>query len=238
MLLSFHNVSIVKCIKRPSAKIKSPYVVDIFIDGIETIAHTPALGMGGYVEKDRYVVIQPILNPKGQCKYSVVAAYDDTTDTYIGANPLHANKIFQTCCELKYFFNVFGDINTIKTEPKYEHGRFDFLLNDNILVEVKSTLIKYENKAIFPYGKFKNGTISERANKHLYHLADLSKTQKCFIVFIVLREDIDSFSPNKDDKLFCKAFQYAVDSGVIPLVFQMKVSLNGIQFVKQLDICT
>ena len=237
MLLSFKDTRVVKCIKRPSSSIKSPYVADVLLNDETIVVHTPALGMGGYVEKDKLIVIQPIVNPKGQCKYSVVAAYDDMSDAYIGANPLHANKIFHECCNLDYFNHIFGKITKIKTEPKYENGRFDFQLNENIMVEVKSTLIKNDNKGIFPYGKLKNGTISERANKHLYHLAELVKQNKqCYIFFIVLRNDVDCFSPNTNDKEFLKAFNYAVANGVKPFAFQMKVSIEGIEFCKQLDI--
>ena len=41
-----------KLVKRPSKSVKSPYINDIFINDMETLAHCPALGVSGLLNEE------------------------------------------------------------------------------------------------------------------------------------------------------------------------------------------
>jgi sugar fermentation stimulation protein A len=231
MLHNYGNTTIATCLHRPSKICKSPYVADISIENSEFLAHSPALGMDGYIATNKKVLVSPISNPKGSCKYSIYAAYDDKNEIYVGANPLHANKCFHQACKQGLLHEDFGEIQSIV--PEYTHGnsRFDFFINDCVYVEVKSVLIERDNVAYFPVGNKKNGTISERANKHISELSELaSNGQSCAIVFMVLREDVESFMPNSKDTLFCEALKNAEVNGVKVLVYQCEIHEDGIYY--------
>ena len=60
----------------------------------------------------------------------------------------------------------------------------------------------------------------------------------CALVFMVLREDVDAFTPNSKDKLFCECISKAIESGVNVYVYQCKVNMDGIHFMGKLKYLT
>ena len=237
MLVKYESTVLAKCTARPSKTCKSPYVADIILNKSEdsVMAHSPALGMDGYIAPDKTVLVSKIKNPKGSCLYSILAAYDNESEVFVGANPIYANKAFHEACKQDLLHEDFGPIS--KIVPEYTHGdsRFDFFINDSIYVEVKSVLIKKDNIAYFPVGNKKKGTISERANKHISELTNLvNDGQSCAIVFMVLREDVEKFCPNEKDALFCELLQKAETAGVKVLVYQCKIDTSGISFLRKI----
>jgi sugar fermentation stimulation protein A len=236
MLIEFHNPINVLCTARPSKTCKSPYVADIVVHDETILAHSPALGMDGYIANGKQVLVSQITNPKGACQYSILAAYDNEANIYVGANPIYANKAFHEACKQKLFIEEFGNIETITPEYKYGDSRFDFFINNSIYVEVKSVLIAKDNIAYFPVGNKKKGTISERANKHVSELTSMVKDGKqCAVVFMVLREDVTEFKTNPKDSLFCELVTKAKEAGVKVLVYQCKVDTTGISFKQKLN---
>ena len=236
MLVSFPKTYHATCTARPSVICKSPYVADVSIDDQSFIAHSPALGMDGYISYGKTVLVSKIDNPKGTCTYSILAAFDKKNSVYVGANPIYANKAFFTACKDGLLHDDFGEID--KIVPEYKHGdsRFDFFINDHIYVEVKSVLITENNVAKFPVGNKKKGTISERANKHIQELKCLTEDgNPCAIVFMILREDATDFIPNPKDQTFVDCLKDAHTAGVQVLVYQCKVDPHGISFVKKLN---
>ena len=237
MLLEYDKAFDAICTSRPSKTCKSPYVADVQIGENIELAHSPALGMDGYIAKDKSVLITKIKNPTGACKYAIVASYDNEKSIYVGASPLHANKVFHEACKRQLFTEDIGKVDVIV--PEYTHGksRFDFFVNDSVYIEVKSVLIADGNTAYFPTGNRKKGTISERANKHLTELADLAKQGKsCVVVFMVMRNDVTEFAPNAKDKIFCDCLKNAYDSGVKVLIYQFEITTHGIDYVRKLNL--
>jgi DNA-binding sugar fermentation-stimulating protein len=79
--------------------------------------------------------------------------------------------------------------------------------------------IDYKRRAVFPdgYKKTKDASVSERANKHLTELTEISNTtihRACLCLF-VMRSDCTSFQTAwQVDPLYNKIFNNALDSGV------------------------
>lgn len=171
------------------------------------------------------------------------------------------NKIkeFQNISELKAEVTVNGG------DGEDDKSRFDFtFISENgkrVYCEVKNVpladvvdvnakerkkmdLSSYDfNKkiAIFPdgYRKSKDAPVSERALKHVNHLAKIHKNNpeiECVLLFIIQRNDVDSFKPSSLDPIYEKAVYDAVEIGV--KVLPVCVEWNGEKctFLKKVDL--
>ncbi len=73
--------------------------------------------------------------------------------------------------------------------------------------------------ALFPdgYRKNKSEPVSVRALKHVNHLAEIKKNEpnsECVLLFLIQRNDVDSFKPSSLDPIYQKAVYDAVELGV------------------------
>lgn len=238
MLIAFENRVVLKCVKRPSAVIKSPYVADVADVENETsetiLAHCPSLGLGGILAPGSEMIGTP--STEGSKTSYVVQAVKDG-NTWVGNVPLHANRIVK---HLLQTGQLISNVKTVKPEHKHGESRLDFLvtLEDGSCVycEVKSVHIKANGIAVFPVGykKPKQNTVSERANKHLQELTTIAKDgDKAMIVLVVQRGDCDEFAPYEErDPVFAKLFKEAIESGVLCKVVYTDVSCEGITLRK------
>ena len=95
-------------IKRPSAKIKSPYVSDGDLGNQTYTIHTPALNMGGQCVEGTKLICDKS-NETSKTDYIINAIKleeENYKQIYIGANPFIAEKIAKTAIQkncIKYF---------------------------------------------------------------------------------------------------------------------------------------
>lgn len=223
------------CINRPSKKIKSPYVADIKLDNDDNIytAHSPALSLGNLIKPGARLYV--LKNNNTKTDYSIKIVYDDNYNTWVGATPLDANRLFKWCFINKYFNNLIPD-GTLSSEVKYGDSRIDFCIDNNTYIEIKCVPLKKDDYCYFPdgYRKSKKDTISPRAIKHINELSGLGSN--AIIVFIVLRDDCEYFRPNEKDPLFCKTLKNAISKGVKVHIFSFKCSNEGYTFSKKLEL--
>ena len=236
--------------KRPSASVKSPYMADIhLVEDCNTIlAHTPSLGCNGYVDKTQKVLLFPKFgNPKTKSSHSVEFAYDN--GNVVGTNPNISNTIiYNLFKEFKLdFITNYESSNVFKERTKGD-SRFDIYIKDNDgvehYIEIKTAPVKdnTNNCAIFPkgYRKKKTDPFSPRAVKHLEELAKLAQEEKtkCYLIFVVPRNDIDYFTPCKEDPIYCDAFINGVKAGVKIVSFCTTINdtKNSIVFDRMLPI--
>ncbi len=229
-------------VKRPSKQVKSPYMADVILesnnhdndnddendnDSNEILAHTPALGCNGYVDKGQNILLLENKNKNTKSSHKVEFAYDN--DNLVGTNPYLSNDIVGKMITEKKF-PQFADCNitNFKREKTVGNSRFDVYFEDGktkYYIEVKTAPVKdiQENNAIFPkgYRKKKTDSFSPRAVKHLEELGELSKIEnnKCYLIYVVPRTDVDYFSPCKEDPIYCDAYLNAVKSGVSMISF-------------------
>ena len=245
---------------RPSKSIKSPYLADI-VDPItkETVlAHTPALGCCGLIVSGSKVIVVA-KNTKAKSKYSIDFVVDEKK-YLIGVNPMYANTLVRNMIELKLIRGL-TKLDSLKAEYKYECCRFDFfgtINTEKVYIEVKNVPLadycdcnkkekkkmdlskyKYNEKiAIFPdgYRKNQNEPVSPRALKHLQNMIKLVKNNKCYMIYIVQRRDITSFTPTVLDQIYRKAFIEAMNSGVIIKVYKIIWKKNIAYFGGEIPI--
>ena len=126
--------------------------------------------------------------------------------------------------------------NDIKTEVRFSNNtRFDFLLQNNkekCFLEVKNvTLVREKKMAEFP------DAVTSRGTKHLNELCNAKKKgYQSYILYLIQREDCDSFKIAKDiDKKYKTAFDKALKSGVKILCYDCKLSNEEIKLNNQIN---
>lgn len=137
---------------RPSKINKSPYLIDVNIDGDKTIymAHSPALGMSGLIREGIVVYMEKSEKSKTVSDYSIKIIINQINKkVYIGANPVLANKIVMNTFIKNAFTNskdkllkkISKNIVDWKSEVTIKDcdlcSRIDFKINNNY-IEVKN----------------------------------------------------------------------------------------------------
>ena len=153
----------------------------------------------------------------------------------VGINTLLTNKIVLEALNCKKI-NSLIKFNDIKTEVKFSNNtRFDFLLLNNkekCFLEVKNvTLVRGKKMAEFP------DAITSRGTKHLNELCNAKKKgYQSYILYLIQREDCDSFKIAKDiDKKYKIAFDKALKSGVKILCYDCKLNNEEIKLNNQIS---
>ena len=130
-----------------------------------------------------------------------------------------------------------SNFSEIKPESRYgTNTRFDFLIIDKkfkAFLEVKNvTLSRKKKLAEFP------DSVTSRGLKHINELVKAGKKKyKIFILFLVQRDDCDSFSIAKDiDPNYSIALQKAVKNNLKVLCYDCKFSSKGIKLHKKMKI--
>ena len=110
------------------------------------------------------------------------------------------------------------------------------MLNDNnkkSFLEVKNvTLVREKSLAEFP------DAITERGKKHLHELINsLDKGYNAYILFVIQREDCNSFKIAKDlDPKYFEVLTYAIKKNVKVLCYDCKFSSKGIKLNKEIKL--
>ena len=204
------------------------FFVDIKINNEIVTAHCPNTGsMQGLLKKGNKVWLSKSNNPKRKLKYTLEII--ETNKSKVGVNTHSANKIIYYSLKNK-IIKEFKNISEIKPETKFgTNTRFDFLLLDDknkIFVEVKNvTLSRKKGLAEFP------DAVTTRGLKHINELIKASKKNfKIFIIYLIQRNDCNSFSIAKDiDPYYANALSKAVKKKLNILCYDCKFSSKGIK---------
>ena len=211
------------------------FFVDIKINNQIITAHCPNTGsMYGLLKKDNKVWVSKSNNPNRKLKYTLEIIEDQKAK--IGVNTHSTNKIVHHALKNNLIKELKNSI-VIKPETKFgKNTRFDFLIINKdfkAFVEVKNvTLSRNKKKAEFP------DAVTSRGLKHINELISANKKgYKIFILYLVQREDCNSFSIAKDiDANYEKALAKAVKNNLNILCYDCKFSSKGIKLNKKIKI--
>ena len=216
------------------------FFADIELESGEIVtAHTPNTGsMKTCWEPGWKAFITHNDNPKRKLKYTLEMTHNG--QSWIGVNTSRPNHIAKEAIESGVVKELQG-YQSIKPEFKVGNSRIDLLLYNGELkspekscfVEVKNVTLKGEGTlALFPDG------VTERGQKHLKELMDLvDKGHQAAMLFIVQREDVDSFSPAHEiDPEYAKLLIQAKDKGVMILAYRCALSKSSITLKDKLAI--
>ena len=207
IIYKYPTLSIAEVVSRPSKEIKSPYLADVMFDDKKVfMAHSPALGLCGYISTKSIVALSEKFdckNVKRKTKHTVELVKiknDDNKEIWLGANPCLSNKLFENMVN-KNIIDELQNVDFLKREYQIsfpeEKSRFDFYVESNnkkFIIEVKNVpIVDYplnkmpefrkfpvrsgKRKAIFPDGyQSKKGECV--SPRALKHLRMLIKIKK------------------------------------------------------------
>ncbi len=122
------------------------------------------------------------------------------------------------------------ELKSFRYEFQLGGSRFDLLINGKIIVETKSVNLVVNSVALFPDAP------TARGKRHLKELMN-KNTYDSAIVFVVQREDAESFSPNWDvDPAFSRTLKEFYDRGRMVKAFSCRVSLEGIYIDRAIPV--
>ena len=211
------------------------FFVDIKINNQVVTAHCPNTGsMYGLLKKGNKVWVSKSSNPNRKLKYTLEIIEDQKAK--VGVNTHSTNKIVHHALKNNLIKELKNSLE-IKPETKFgKNTRFDFLIINKdfkAFIEVKNvTLSRNKKKAEFP------DAVTSRGLKHINELVDANKKgYKIFILYLVQREDCNSFSIAKDiDADYEKALVKAVKNNLNILCYDCKFSSKGIKLNKKIKI--
>ncbi len=211
------------------------FFVDIKINNQIITAHCPNTGsMYGLLKRGNKVWVSKSNNPNRKLKYTLEIIEDQKAK--VGVNTHSTNKIVLHALKNNLIKELKNSIE-IKPETKFgKNTRFDFLIINKdfkAFVEVKNvTLSRNKKKAEFP------DAVTSRGLKHINELLGAyKKGYKIFILYLVQREDCNSFSVAKDiDADYEKALVKAVKNNLNLLCYDCKFSSKGIKLNKKIKI--
>jgi DNA-binding sugar fermentation-stimulating protein len=176
LLYSLPKLYKARIVKRPSSKIKSPYVADIILidsdDENIYLGHCPSLGCSGLCENNCIVYVSKNESKNTKCDYVVQQAFYEENDKQknirIATSPKLGEKITRNALLQHCFEDL--DIKDLQAEKCFKNSRFDFCgtLNDDnetfFILEVKTVPIaRYEDIIEKQYNKnFINGVYENR----------------------------------------------------------------------------
>jgi len=204
------------------------FFVDVKVGNKIVTAHCPNTGsMQGLLNRNNSVLISKSNNPNRKLKYTLEIIEDNKSK--VGVNTHSTNRIIYHALKnnlIKEFHNVLK----IKPETKFgSNTRFDFLLlskKDKFFIEVKNvTLSRKKGLAEFP------DAVTTRGLKHIHELVKAGKKNyKIFIIYLIQRDDCDSFAIAKDiDPNYANALSKAVKNNLNILCYDCKFSSKGIK---------
>ncbi len=210
------------------------FFVDIEYRGKTITAHCPNSGsMMGLLEKGNIVWFSENNNPKRKLKYTLEIIV--VNKTLIGINTHLSNKIVLEALNQKKIKSLIK-FDNIKAEEKFsDKTRFDFLISNDkekCFLEVKNvTLARKKKIAEFP------DSITSRGTKHLKELVVAKKKGfKSYILYLIQREDCESFKIAKDiDQEYKIAFTKALKDGVKVLCYDCKLNNEEIKLNNQIN---
>lgn len=173
------------------------------------------------------VWVQEVDDPKRKTKYDLLTVRKG--EILINMDSQAPNKLFREYVEAGRFD---GEVYSIRSEYTHGDSRFDFLLNDDILVEVKGVTLEREGRAYFPDAP------TERGRKHLRHLAEYARQGgKACICFVVQMEGVNTISPNDvTDPEFGAALRDAAAAGVEVMGFNCRVVPGIVEPLDEIEV--
>ena len=190
--------------------------------------------MYGLLNKGNKVWISKSDNPNRKLKYTLEIIEDKKIK--VGVNTHSSNKIVLHALK-NNLIKELSNLIEVKPEIKFgENTRFDFLVinkNFKAFVEVKNVTLSRTNKlAEFP------DAVTSRGLKHLNELIKASKKNyKIFILYLVQRNDCNSFAIAKDiDPNYANTLSKAVKNNLNILCYDCKFSAKGIKLNRKIKI--
>jgi sugar fermentation stimulation protein A len=148
--------------------------------------------------------------------------------TLVVVNTLRANRIARSAIEEGLIPELSGYLHVSPEVRVSDHSRIDLLLDGPgkrpCLVEVKSSTLVVDSKAMFP------DAVTARGRRHARELQDLCrKGYRAVMLFIIQRMDATAFTTaGHIDPAYAAALRRAMEAGVEVLAYDTSITLSGV----------
>ena len=188
--------------------------------GVETVHVINTGRMRELLIPGAAVYLRESQNPARKTKYDLVGVCHN--GGIVNVDSLAPNRV-----AAEFIPTLFPGATQIRPETAFGKSRFDFYVEDKtdkIFLEVKGVTLKIGSEARFPDAPTQRGT------KHLLELIEAKKAGfRAVILFVVAREDTESFSPNEaTDPAFATALRKAVANGVEAFAVDCAVTADSL----------
>lgn len=145
---------------------------------------------------------------------------------WVGVNTQNPNKLAS-----ELITKLFPD-EIFKSEVRFGGYRADFA-SENVVVEVKNVHWIPKNEGTVAYFP---DCVTSRGARQLRDLMEISKTRKCYVIYIVQRSSATCVSISKEaDKDYYYASLEAKNAGIQSLAFNCEISLEGVKIKNQIE---
>lgn len=172
------------------------FIMDVELDGQKLRCHCPVVSrIGGLDLAGRPCLVSDSHNPKRKFAHSVeafsLARPDDNPKSWIGINQNASNRHVEYFLAHGAFDEVTGPVQTLRREVPLGDSRLDFLVNDELYLEVKTPLVQIQTEVPdyvprLPDAPFNS---TDRAMRHLRELAASLESHERAIVLYCLYYD-------------------------------------------------
>ena len=145
-IIKFQDIVQLEIVKRPSIRIKSPYVADaIDKKGIKSLVHAPGLGLADQCLSGSKIFATPSKSKTSKTDYITQSVYineEDYGQTIIGANP-HTAEIIGKEIIKKNIWNPYPKFKVCDKKPAHVDYLGDIYLKDQnnfIVIEMKNVI--------------------------------------------------------------------------------------------------
>lgn len=208
------------------------FLASVEVAGEETWAHVRSSArMAELLVPRRQVFLSPARGPARKTGYTLLLV--QFGDIRVSVDATLPNRLIYEALQ-RQELDPFADYRSIRREAVRGNSRFDFHLQDpgQCFLEVKSVTLVRNGVAIFPDAP------SSRGRKHMEELAAAVETGiRCAVLFVVQREDGESFAPNdKADPDFGQALRNAAARGVEIYALACAVRNNDIRWERWIPV--
>lgn len=173
------------------------FIMDVRLDGATARRHCPVVSRIGNLDLMGRPCLISESNSKGRKTPFTVEAFsfdqpDAATKRWIGINQTASNRYIEHFLEQGAFRAMSGPVETISREVRLGRSRLDFLVNDDLYLEVKTPLAQIQTDVpdYVPRLPDKPFSSTERAMRHLRELAaSLADHDRAVILYCLYYEN-------------------------------------------------
>lgn len=177
------------------------FIMDVdFGDGMPVRCHCPAVSRIGSLDlAGRPCLVSDSHNPKRKMPLTVEAFSlqrpADTAKQWIGINQNASNRYVEHFLRENALDVITGPVAAVRREVSLGTSRLDFLVNDNLFLEVKTPLVQIQTTvpAYVPHLPEAPFSSTERSLRHLRELAASLACNERAVVLYCLYYDNDGF---------------------------------------------
>jgi sugar fermentation stimulation protein A len=216
------------------------FIMNVLAEGEHRRCHCPTTGRIGDIDLKNVPCLVEKSNDQSRSTWGTVEAIsmdppEITEKTWIGIDQGRANDIVAFFIGSGQLERMTGKVNKIKREVKMGDSRIDFLINDELLLEVKTPLHMLNVKGYPEHTSTKGFSSFERTMRHFTEISEHIPEGKRGIVLLCHIYDAPPFRPpqahGKPSEAMKAAVRNATERGVENWQVNFKLDRSGVDLL-------